>query len=834
MIELRNIEKIYKAKKSSSTMALRGVNLTLPNKGLIFIVGKSGSGKSTLLNLLGGLDSPTSGEIIVSGKNIENFSSEELDSYRNSYVGFVFQEFNVLEQYDVYENICLALKLQEEQVSKEKIDILLEKLGIKDLGSRRINELSGGQKQRVAIARALIKEPKIILADEPTGNLDSTSSSQIFDILKDISKNQLVVVVSHDKESALKYSDRIIEIEDGSIVKDTASIEVLDEEELTLKKSKLPFGYALKMATTSFKRKPIKFIMTVILTAMALVFMSFFVNIALFNKERLITNTMKDNSNYIYDVGYAKFYGMTNGNANMISYMLNDNDINKLTKLVDNKLNVVYNLYDNGKQLVFEFGQSQEPNALYDMAPYVGQFVEVKDDRIFNNIIGKAPSSENEIVVHKCFADFAIKCGIRLSDDSLYFPKSYEELVTSRKGIKLGNNSVYITGIINDDDSIYLESKKEGRFTSDRLGTYYYDNYHYLARTVYGKGLVNYLSVNNSKETITELMTITNIKRSHMLSSMDISLLNTKTKVITSGGVEEISELDKGNVILSVTDYKAFDKKYEEGLSKYLLTKEEGDYNTAVVEFTSSYLMENAHNLELYLLVSEIDPYLNEEGELILNLAGVSLDEENYLSYDYTSDYKIEDKYLVSAKVYDDDVAHLRKVFKNMVFSSYLLETPEGTYYYYGVSDGDSIAGVISFYKFAFRYILAITIVFVLFAFLLFSNSIATSISYCKKEIGILRALGASKKDIIKIFGYEAIIIGICSWILSIIGWFISCNLLNNSLFGNYFFKFNAIVANPVLPVITFIFTIALAVFITITSISRITKIKPIDAILNK
>ena len=209
MIELKHVGKIYKSKKSSDTIALNDVSLQIPDKGLVFIVGRSGSGKSTLLNLLGGLDNLTSGEVLVSGKNISNFTDKEFDSYRNSYVGFVFQEFNILEQYNVYENIELALKLQEKESSKEEINKLLELLGIK--------ELSGGQKQRVAIARALIKEPKIILADEPTGNLDKASSDQIFDILKEISLNQLVVVVSHDKEAAVKYGDRIIEIEDGKV-----------------------------------------------------------------------------------------------------------------------------------------------------------------------------------------------------------------------------------------------------------------------------------------------------------------------------------------------------------------------------------------------------------------------------------------------------------------------------------------------------------------------------------------------------------------------------------------------------------------------------------------
>ena len=220
MIEFKNVNKIYKTKKGIETKALNNINLKIGNIGMVFIVGKSGSGKSTMLNLLGGLDTLTSGELLINNQNISNFKNKQYDAYRNTYIGFIFQEFNILEEYNVYENINLALKLQNKKSTKEQIDKLLNKLGLENLGGRKINELSGGQKQRVAIARALIKDPKIILADEPTGNLDQTSSKQIFDLLKEISKEKLVIVVSHDMEAAATYADRIIELKDGNIIHD--------------------------------------------------------------------------------------------------------------------------------------------------------------------------------------------------------------------------------------------------------------------------------------------------------------------------------------------------------------------------------------------------------------------------------------------------------------------------------------------------------------------------------------------------------------------------------------------------------------------------------------
>ena len=219
MIRLKNVSKEYKSKKGQVTKALTNININFDNKGLVFIIGKSGSGKSTLLNILGGLDSKTSGKIYIDNKDIDSFKEKDFDSYRNTYIGFIFQDFNLLEEYNVFDNVMLAAKLLRKKVDKEAILNLLARLDLKGLEYRNINELSGGQKQRVGIARALIKNPKIILADEPTGNLDSNSSKEIFKLLKEISKEKLVIVVSHDLENANTYADKILELQDGIIIR---------------------------------------------------------------------------------------------------------------------------------------------------------------------------------------------------------------------------------------------------------------------------------------------------------------------------------------------------------------------------------------------------------------------------------------------------------------------------------------------------------------------------------------------------------------------------------------------------------------------------------------
>ena len=212
MLEIKHVTKVYKTKGGVDTKALDDVSISFGETGLVFLLGKSGSGKSTLLNVCGGLDEPTSGEVIVKGKSSKDFSGSDFDSYRNTFVGFIFQEYNVLDEFNVEDNIALALELQGKPKDKQKIADLLKEVDLESFAKRKPNTLSGGQKQRIAIARALIKEPQIIMADEPTGALDSATGKQVFDTLKKLSMTRLVIVVSHDREFAEIYGDRIVEI----------------------------------------------------------------------------------------------------------------------------------------------------------------------------------------------------------------------------------------------------------------------------------------------------------------------------------------------------------------------------------------------------------------------------------------------------------------------------------------------------------------------------------------------------------------------------------------------------------------------------------------------
>lgn len=222
-LELINVYKDYKLENKSKFTALTDINVSFEKGELVSIVGESGSGKSTLMNIIGGLDSDYTGQIKIDGVDLKSFKEKQLDDYRKKKIGFVFQSFNLIPHLSILDNVTIALTLSnvKESVKNAKAIDILTKLGLNDHIKKKPTQLSGGQKQRVAIARALINDPDIILADEPTGALDSETTTQILDILKDIAdnENKLVIMVTHSEKVA-KISSRIVEISDGKIIRD--------------------------------------------------------------------------------------------------------------------------------------------------------------------------------------------------------------------------------------------------------------------------------------------------------------------------------------------------------------------------------------------------------------------------------------------------------------------------------------------------------------------------------------------------------------------------------------------------------------------------------------
>lgn len=260
MLELKNVTKTYHTKEISQN-ALEDVSISFRDNEFASVLGPSGSGKTTLLNLIGGLDQYTDGDLIIDGRSTQKYDSSDWDAYRNSRVGFIFQSYNLISHQSALANVELALRLSgvSSEERKKRAIAALEEVGLGPHVNKLPSQLSGGQMQRVAIARALVNDPEIVLADEPTGALDSETADQVMDLLVEIAKDRLVIMVTHNPDLANDYTNRIINLKDGQVVGDSnphdiksASIQSSTKEET---KTSMPFFTALSLSLSNLSKK---------------------------------------------------------------------------------------------------------------------------------------------------------------------------------------------------------------------------------------------------------------------------------------------------------------------------------------------------------------------------------------------------------------------------------------------------------------------------------------------------------------------------------------------------------------------------------------------------
>ena len=792
MIVLKEIEKIYLTKNSPQVVALKNINLTFESKGMVFITGKSGCGKSTLLNILGALDSCTSGSMIIENKNINEFTEKELDNYRNSYVGFVFQEFHVLNAYNVYDNIRLAKELQQEKISEKELDAYLEKVSLTNLGKRKMNELSGGQKQRIAILRALIKNPRIILADEPTGNLDKINSEQIFGILKEISQEKLVIIVTHDLEAAQKYADRIIELKDGEIINDTKPTLNPEKTTLTLKESHLPFLFALKLAWNNLKRYPKKCILTIILFFISLLCCILLINSSLFNSTSLAIKLMNLNENYNIEVHKINYVQNTKWKEEWQS-----EEDQYLKNIYSGTTNPIYELYDFTTPLTFYLNTPQEPTKLFPTTPNITSYVEIKDPKILTNLSGSIPTSSNEIVIHEYLADYIINYGIKEKNGS-WIPQNKEELLSKTHPIYLGDNEVYISGILKEETS-YTEESLEDETTYAA-----YQNYIQKASTVYVKGFTNEVKLNQTKESTLNQFTLAS-DHQQKLSFTALDTLQENESLLT------IDALILGN--------SKFKEAYEEYLNANPLSTEE---ETKL--WANNYLKQYQTECNLFF-----QDFLNYQNiPITVKIIGIA--DENILSSSLVEKYMTTGKRKTGVLIHEENSHTLKKLLSNLNFQVTFLNVGENPYEV--SSNMISITNEVStLYNTLKKGISFLALAFTAFTFLLLLNIVDDTVRYSKKEIGVLRALGTSKKDIFKIFAIETSTITLLSYILSFIGWFILITCLNNWYSSIYSAKAIAFYTSIYTPILTLLLSLGLALCITLLTLEHVNKLKPIKLI---
>jgi len=856
MIELKNVSKTYKSRKGQEVHALKNVSLKFDNNGMTFILGKSGSGKSTLLNILGGLDQYDSGDMIILGKSSKNFSNSDFDFYRNTYVGFVFQEFNLLSDYNVCDNIKLTLQLGQKEINDNKINQLLEKLEILELKNREISELSGGQKQRISTARALIKNPRIILADEPTGNLDSKTSKQVLNLLKEISKEKLVIVVSHDRESAQNYADRIIEFKDGEVISDTKEGKIEQKNDLKYKseKSKLHIRDSLKLGFNSLKHKKIKLFFTVLLTSFALLFLSLTDSLYSYKLEKGLAGLLVDEKIDYVQIG--KYRIENNDYTRKEELTLQDDDIDFINRETK-KIGVpVYklNLQNYGTVSdVLHINNSDEDSQYYRPLGEL-EIVEAnsKDEVVKEEIIGKFSEKSDEIVISNYLADIIINNGISefteknnsLNPPKIFYPKNYEELISSKKLFYLDNlKSIKIVGIVKYDLTKYQELKENSDQINQTFISLNIKAQNFYNKIFVKKGFVDSLKLNKSDNLTSNnyYNLIINGKSMNKIGfALNYAYLDHEIEYFDGSTWKKTNKLDKKEMLLNISQIDGFDyNNYVKQLNKNLKEIPNEDKFEYEKQFLVSYISKfdiigKPAQFNVYEGIpqnsSNIDgsPTETYKDITITGIIGLYNEDsvQTILSKDLVGKYQESPTRLSNLMIKEEAQKGLETLLEKFPYDeTFSATTPFSL----------DILSYISTINLNRKIALNVGLIFLAFTIILISNFIFTSISYRKKEIGILRSLGTTNKDIVKVFLWESLMVAIISGIIGSVFSIVVSQFLNSTIMSNS-------LSTKLVPFIIeirqfsviFIISLGITFISTLIPLRKISKMKPIDAILNK
>ena len=747
MLELKNISKSYVI-GGTKQQVLKGININFRKNEFTSILGASGSGKTTLLNIIGGLDKYDGGDLIIEGVSTKKYSDRDWDSYRNYRVGFIFQSYNLISHQTILSNVVMALTLSgiSKKERRKRALEALESVGLKEHIYKRPNQLSGGQMQRVAIARALVNNPEIILADEPTGALDSSTSVQIMELLKNISKNKLVIMVTHNPELAKVYSNRIIELKDGMIIKDSNPAENIKIEKQKRRINKTSMSF---------------------LTSLGLSF-----NNLLAKKGRTILTALAGS---IGIIGIALILSLSNGVKDYVSDMERDS-------LSNFPIVIEKNSYDFTKLLNIEDEKKQECEnnkicSKDDITPQVNLFtkelIKKNDLKSFKEYLDK--SSEIENYISEINYAYNLDLQIYSTNNSSLTrinPSNFNILNTNvseeQTGVSVSTNTgtaPVFRELLNNEE--VLNSKYEvlaGDFPKD---------YNELVLVVGKDNIINdsilySLDIKDRKE-------LTNIlNKIKMQEKVDINS--------NSYSYEDILNLSY-KLVLN-TDYYKFEDNYYKDYSNdkdYLKNLINNGLDIKVVgvlrakdEDTESGFIGYRHSLTKYVIdnISKTDIYKKQINNQEVNV----LTNEKFDNI--TSTYEENCRILgiadindpSSINIYPKDFESKEKIVE--LIENYNKEQTNSNNKEKVISYTDLIKTVISGVTSIVTMISFVLIGFVAISLIVSSIMIAiiTYISVLErtKEIGILRAMGASKKDITRVFRAETVIEGLIAGLLGI------------------------------------------------------------------
>lgn len=694
MLKLENITKIYEG-KNFKQIALNDVTLAFRNNEFVSILGPSGSGKTTLLNIIGGLDKYTYGNLIIDGVSTRKYKERDWNNYRSNKVGFIFQSYNLINHQTVLSNVLLSLNIAGKP-KKESIKLakkVLKDVGLENYIKKKPKELSGGQMQRVAIARALVTNPDIILCDEPTGALDSQTSIQIMELLKEISKEKLVIIVTHNVTLANKYSDRVIALNDGVITYDTSPYEV---ENYSLKKIKnkrktMNKFTSLSLSFNNLLTKKSRTLLTSFAGSIGIIGIALVLSLSKGTQKYI--NKIEKNTFSKYPISimesYIEYQNMfdkekescKNGSIcfinDLTNNVVNDNKINSMSKFS----NILKQNYENinNYTLDINYNYNIDLNIYKDNKMIENSSLYFK--KFFNNnspllkeytlIYGKLPEKYNEIVI--------------VTDENGKLPLSLMKTLFINEGIDLSKTI-----------NISYEKIIDSKFKLVSENSYY----------IYENDTWQYIK--NNQDKINDIL-----NKSINLKITGILKLNKDAVISESGFI---------------------------GYSKKLINYLNDEVNSSNIKKS---ILENKD-------INHLTNNLYDENmtyEMLLD--SISINDKNPIKIDiYPKDYKSKEKIESIIKKYNEENSN-DKVYYTDYLKVFL----------------NSITSLIKMITYVLTAFIGVS--------LIVSSIMISIITYISvlertKEIGILRSLGASKKDIKNIFKAETIIIGTISGVIGV------------------------------------------------------------------
>lgn len=856
MIELKEVCKVYKSKSGESFKALDNFSYSFLNRGLVGIYGDSGCGKTTLLNLIGGIDTLTSGDILIDNKSLTKFKNKELDAYRNQEIGFIFQDDNLIDNLNVFENVSLALSLRKinSKKRKELISESLKEVGILDKEKKYPSELSGGEKQRVTIARALIKKPRIILADEPTGSLDKENSFEIMKILKELSKKYLVIVVSHDENLLNESSDEIIKIAKGKIVGTKTINKINDEKDLKKKENKLTSlkvydGFKLSLKNISYK----KFKTFIVSLTLSLSIASLGLVLAIQNGVTSYINTLENETLSRYPVSIEPTGLITNDifelaenegsftDEEKVISSINSNSFLRTNNLSNEFIEYLNNIDEEYKDAIV-INDSTPMNVLYfnTLSEKVEHFTSSNNSFLndFSNntsIIWRALPQDAEDILN----DYDVLKGS--------YPKNKNEAVLVVNASNEVNqnilNSLGFAGILDENNKISFDDIIGRRFKIiDNDDFYKMRNIPLNEREVSAIFLKRGYDLHNDNLKLSDALSYQNLLNeinNKDIDNLDLNEYKDEFKEL----IKYVDVLDEAKINIDEIDFNDEEALFN-FLSSLVSTRYLDSYRELNEEELLSFYNDESKGMEIKIsgiirpkkdtLVSSLNPgvyyssILDEEYKNNNNPDFVDLNNDGKISQDEDKRSKIAKSYesnifvrfdgefklcvreIIGDPIESDDYINYilnrtkfgldENITSITIFPSnfeeksailrYIdeynaLQSDENKIIYTDLTaivfnNLETITNLISLVLIIFS-ALCLVVAVLLESLISYSN-----ISERKHDIGILKSLGASKKDIFKIFSFESLIVGLISGLISLLLILISGLSLNgffNSLF---------------------------------------------------